>query len=113
MTRPSNTHSAETTPSGGMRVRNPRPGPQEAPRREVALPERRFATVVRGYDRAEVDGYLGDVQRVVAQLRSELSEADERRRRAEQRAESLEHENRAARARAEAPRTPEEGFGVR
>jgi DivIVA domain-containing protein len=113
MTRPSNTHRAETTPSGGVRVRNPRPSPHEAPRREVTLPERRFATVVRGYDRTEVDGYLAEVQRVVTQLQNELSDADDRRRRAEQRVESLEHENRAARARADAPRPPDEGFGVR
>jgi DivIVA domain-containing protein len=113
MTRPSNANRAETTPSAGVRVRQPRPGPHEAPRREVTLPERRFATVVRGYDRGEVDGYLGEAKRVVSQLLNELTEADDRRRRAEQRAESLEHENRAARARADAPRTPDEGFGMR
>jgi DivIVA domain-containing protein len=110
MTRPSNTHR-DPTPAGGARYR---PSPvRDAPQREAALPDRRFATVVRGYDRTEVDGYLGEVKRMVTQLRTELTEMDDRRRRAEQRAETLEHENRAARSRADAPRSPDEGFGVR
>ena len=74
----------------------------------------RFVTVVRGYDRIEVDEYVGEVGRLLARLRSDLAEADDRRRRAEQRVEALESENRAARTRADAAAAPpEEGFGVR
>ncbi len=84
----------------------------EAPPRK---PDRtRFVTVVRGYDRIEVDEYVAEVERSLAQLRSELADSDERRRLTEQRVEVLEGENRAIRARLEAAPTPaEEGFGVR
>jgi cell division septum initiation protein DivIVA len=81
----------------------------------VRRPDRtRFVTVVRGYDRIEVDEYVAEVDRLLEQLRSELADSDERRRLAEQRVEVLEGENRAVRARLEAAPAPlEEGFGVR
>ena len=50
----------------------------------------------------------------MARLRSELTDAEDRRRRAEQRIDALEGENRAVRARLESAATPlDEGFGVR
>jgi DivIVA domain-containing protein len=78
----------------------------------------RFGVVLRGYDRVEVDEYVGEVERQVAQLRAELGRSDDRLRRAEQRVEAVERENRAVHARldttATAPAAPlSEGFGVR
>jgi cell division septum initiation protein DivIVA len=79
-----------------------------------AMERPRFVTVVRGYERVEVDRYVGQVHRTLARLRSELTEAEERRRRAEQRVETMESENRALRQRLDsASAVPEEGFGVR
>ena len=96
---------------GGARVPG-RGGPEVAAARK---PERaRFVTVVRGYDRVEVDDFVGEMDRLVARLRADLAAAEDRRRQAEQRAETLETENRSARARADvAANPPEEGFGVR
>jgi DivIVA domain-containing protein len=79
----------------------------------------RFGVVLRGYDRIEVDEYVGEVERQVAQLRSELVRSDDRLRRAEQRVEAVERENRAVHARLDttataAPAAPlSEGFGMR
>jgi cell division septum initiation protein DivIVA len=107
-----------TTSQGGDGGRRP-VGPRHrgAPGTEAPAhkPDRaRFVTVVRGYDRIEVDGYVGEVDRLLSRLRSDLADADERRRRAEQRIETLENENRSARARLDAAAAPpEEGFGVR
>ena len=91
------------------------PRPERAPEPATAAVDRpRFGTVVRGYERVEVDRYVGQVHHTVTRLRAELTEADDRRRRAEQRIEALENENRAVRARLEAsPTTPDEGFGMR
>ena len=74
----------------------------------------RFVTVVRGYDRVEVDEYVGEVDRHLTRLRTELAEAEDRRRRDAQRIEALEHESRTTRTRLDAASAPpEEGFGVR
>ncbi len=75
----------------------------------------RFAVVLRGYDRIEVDEYVGEVERRVAGLQAELARSDDRLRRAEQRLETVERENRAMHARLDAtPAAPlGEGFGVR
>jgi len=71
----------------------------------------RFVTVMRGYDRIEVDEYVRDTRRTVQALRAELAQSDERRRLAEQRAESVEQEMRTAQPRTAPPE--EEGFGMR
>jgi cell division septum initiation protein DivIVA len=102
-------------------ARYPRPGhdgrPLDGPSLDAAagtLERPRFGTVVRGYERDEVDRYVGQAHRLMARLRSELTDAEERRRRADQRIDALEVENRAVRARLESAATPpEEGFGVR
>ena len=75
----------------------------------------KFVTVMRGYDRIEVDEYVRDTRRSVQRLRAELAESENRRRRAEQHAEAVGKEIRAARAQLDArPTAPtEEGFGVR
>jgi cell division septum initiation protein DivIVA len=74
----------------------------------------RFVTVMRGYDRVEVDEHLRSTERVVAKLRAELAASEARRRRAEERADSLENEIRDARTRLDSTSVPPEGgFGVR
>ena len=71
----------------------------------------RFVTVMRGYDRIEVDEYVRDARRTTQRLQAELAQSEERRRRAEQHAESVEREMTTARSRPAAP--AEEGFGMR
>jgi DivIVA domain-containing protein len=74
---------------------------------------RRFVTVLRGYDRIEVDEYIDDLLAVVASLRTSSAEADKSRRVAEERAAAAE---RKAAEKANAPQpvaAPSEGFGVR
>ena len=75
----------------------------------------RFVTVMRGYDRIEVDEYVRDTRRSLQRLRTELADSEGRRRRAEQHAESVEKEIRSVRAKLDSRPTPavEEGFGVR
>ena len=78
----------------------------------------RFVVVLRGYDRIEVDEYVDAAEQEVARLIGELTRSDDRARRAEQRVEALERENRSVRAKldaaasAAAPASPE-GFGAR
>jgi len=73
---------------------------------------RRFVTVLRGYDRIEVDEYIDDLLAAVATLRTAAAEADRNRRAAEERAK--EAERRAAEsANAQPAPAPTEGFGVR
>src|SRR6476661_2732999 len=72
---------------------------------------RRFVTVLRGYDRIEVDEYIDDLLAVVASLRTSSAEADKSKRSAEERAAAA--ERRAAES-AKAPQpvaAPSEGFG--
>jgi DivIVA domain-containing protein len=80
---------------------------------EADVERRRFVTVLRGYDRIEVDEYIDDLLAVVATLRTSAAEADKGRRTAEERAAAA--ERRAAES-ANAPQpvaAPTEGFGVR
>ena len=78
-------------------------------------PERaRFVTVMRGYDRIEVDEHLRVTERRVARQRSELTASEDRRRRAEDRAATLEAEIRQVRARLDSASAPADGgFGIR
>lgn len=78
-------------------------------------PERaRFVTVMRGYDRTEVDEHLRVAERRVARQRAELAASEERRRRAEEHAATLETEIRKVRARLDSASAPADGgFGVR
>jgi cell division septum initiation protein DivIVA len=71
----------------------------------------RFVTMMRGYDRIEVDEYVRDTRRTAQKLQAELAQSEEWRKRAEQHAESVEREMRAARSRPTPP--AEEGFGMR
>ena len=79
---------------------------------EDDVERRRFVTVLRGYDRIEVDEYIDDLLAVVATLRTSTAEADKSKRTAEERAAAAE---RKATESAAAPQqaAPTEGFGMR
>jgi cell division septum initiation protein DivIVA len=69
---------------------------------------------MRGYDRIEVDEHLRVTERRVARQRSELAASEDRRRRAEDRAATLEAEIRQVRARLDSASAPADGgFGIR
>src|SRR3954469_24483655 len=57
---------------------------------EEDVERRRFVTVLRGYDRIEVDEYIDDLLAVVATLRTSAADADSSRRTAEERAAAAE-----------------------
>ena len=69
-----------------------------------------FATVMRGYDRTQVDGFVAGNAARLARLETELADAQRLRLRAVRRAEELEKEVRDARSVA---RPEGDGFGVR
>lgn len=71
-----------------------------------------FGTVMRGYDRAEVDGFLVQNAARLARLERELADAQRLRLRAVRRAEELEGNLRAARA-DPMPADADSSFGVR
>jgi cell division septum initiation protein DivIVA len=80
---------------------------------QPAQPERaRFVTVMRGYDRVEVDEHLRVTERRVARQRADLAASEDRRRRAEDHAATLEAEIADMRARLESA-SGDGGFGVR
>ena len=74
---------------------------------------RRFVTVLRGYDRIEVDEYIDDLLAVVATLRSSTVEADKSKRTAEERAAAAERRAAESAAAPQPAAAPAEGFGMR
>jgi chromosome segregation ATPase len=74
-----------------------------------------FDTVLRGYERRQVDDAVGRLRNEVAQLRDELAEAERRRRQANEHAEATERELRDVRAKSahSEPRSVEDSFGYR
>src|SRR6478735_1824968 len=89
------TNRTATTPrprsSGAVPVQG---GPAQPPSRSGGFEDdaerRRFVTVLRGYDRIEVDEYIDDLLAVVATLRTSAAEADKNKRTAEERAKEAE-----------------------
>ena len=61
-------------------------------------PNMPFDTVLRGYERRQVDDAVGSLRNEVAQLKDELAEAERRRRQANEHAEATERELRDVRA---------------
>ncbi|WP_214408042.1 DivIVA domain-containing protein [Pseudonocardia lacus] len=87
------------------------PGP--SPAQPAGDPDvRRFDTVLRGYDPAQVDAHLARLAEENAALRRRAAEADRRRRTAEQHAAAAEGEFRKLQARRK-DAAPEESFGLR
>jgi DivIVA domain-containing protein len=107
------TTTARPRPSGAVPTQgSAQPGGRSGAFEDDAE-RRRFVTVLRGYDRIEVDEYIDDLLAVVTTLRTSATEADKAKRTAEERAAAA--ERRAADA-ANAPQpaaAPTEGFGVR
>ena len=94
MAGPASTNNAPPLPEGGA--------------------EQPFVTVLRGYERRQVDDYVARQRDQTATLRAQLAETQRRRRLATDHAEATEQENRRLHATAahEAP-PPQEGFGLR
>lgn len=94
MAGPASTNNAPPMPEGGA--------------------EQPFVTVLRGYERRQVDDYVARQRDQTATLRAQLVETQRQRRLATDHAEATEQENRRLHATAahEAP-PPQEGFGLR
>jgi hypothetical protein len=74
-----------------------------------------FDTVLRGYERRQVDDYVTKAKDEIAKLKEELSEAQRKRRLATEHAEATERELREVRAKSahSEPRSVEDSFGYR
>jgi chromosome segregation ATPase len=74
-----------------------------------------FDTVLRGYERRQVDEYVGKQQGEMSRLQEELAEAQRKRRLATEHAEATERELREVRAKSahSEPRAVEDSFGYR
>ena len=74
-----------------------------------------FDTVLRGYERRQVDEYVAKAKDEVAKLKEELAEAQRKRRLANEHAEATERELRDVRAKSahSEPRSVEDSFGYR
>jgi hypothetical protein len=74
-----------------------------------------FDTVLRGYERRQVDDYVAKAKDEIAKLKDELSEAQRKRRLATEHAEATERELRDVRAKSahSEPRSVEDSFGYR
>jgi hypothetical protein len=83
-----------------------------APPRPDGGAEQPFATVLRGYERRQVDDYVARQRDQTATLRAQLVETQRQRRLATDHAEATEQENRRLHATA-AHEAPQEGFGLR
>lgn len=86
-------------------------GPSRGGTFENDAERRRFVTVIRGYDRVEVDEYVDDLLAVVTTLRSTADEAERARRAAEERAAAA--ERKAESSGNQVAAAPAEGFGMR
>ena len=88
--------------------------PGQTPQGGVSRIEpRRFDTVLRGYDRTQVDDPLSRVVEENAELRRQAADADRRRQAAEQHASATESEFRKLQSQRPGSAVPEEGFGFR
>ena len=74
---------------------------------------RRFDTVLRGYDRGQVDAHVAAIMEENAVLRRQVAEADRRWQTAEQHASATEEEFRKLQSQQRQAGSPEESFGFR
>ena len=74
-----------------------------------------FDTVLRGYERRQVDEYVSRAKDEIAKLKDELTESERKRRQADEHAEATERELRDVRAKSAhaEPRAVEDSFGYR
>ena len=80
-----------------------------------STPDQPFDTVLRGYERRQVDDYVGRLKDEITQLKDDLAEAQRKRRLANEHAEATEREMRDLRAKSahSEPRSVEDSFGYR
>jgi len=80
-----------------------------------STPDQPFDTVLRGYERRQVDDYVGRLKDEITQLKDDLAEAQRKRRLANEHAEATERELREVRAKSahSEPRSVEDSFGYR
>ena len=78
-------------------------------------PDQPFDTVLRGYERRQVDDFVGRLKDEITQLKDDLAEAQRKRRLANEHAEATEREMRDLRAKSahSEPRSVEDSFGYR
>jgi hypothetical protein len=78
-------------------------------------PDQPFDTVLRGYERRQVDEFVSRLKGELAQLKDELTDAQRKRRLANEHAEATERELRDLRAKSahSEPRSVEDSFGYR
>lgn len=81
----------------------------------ASSPEPTFDTVLRGYERRQVDDFVGRLKDEITQLKDDLAEAQRKRRLATEHAEATERELREVRAKSAhaEPRSVEDSFGYR
>jgi len=74
-----------------------------------------FDTVLRGYERRQVDDFVSRLRNEITQLKDDLAEAQRKRRLANEHAEATERELREVRAKSahSEPRSVEDSFGYR
>ena len=74
-----------------------------------------FDTVLRGYERRQVDDFVAKQKEELAKLKGELTESERKRRQADEHAEATERELRDVRAKSahSEPRSVEDSFGYR
>ena len=78
-------------------------------------PDQSFDTVLRGYERRQVDDFVSRLKSELAQTKDELTDAQHKRRLANEHAEATERELRDLRAKSahSEPRSVEDSFGYR
>ena len=78
-------------------------------------PDQPFDTVLRGYERRQVDDFVSRLKSELAQMKDELTDAQRKRRLANEHAEATERELRDLRAKSahSEPRSVEDSFGYR
>ena len=78
-------------------------------------PDQPFDTVLRGYERRQVDDFVSRLKSELAQMKDELADAQRKRRLANEHAEATERELRDLRAKSahSEPRSVEDSFGYR
>ncbi len=108
--RPRPGPASPPTPPGGVASNaEAKSGAAKGRNFEDDTERRRFVTVIRGYDRVEVDEYIDDLLAVVSTLRSSVADIDRARREAEEKLAAA--ERKAGEPAAATP--PSDGFGVR
>jgi cell division septum initiation protein DivIVA len=100
------------TPEGSVLVATPTTATPSGSQNPASLP---FDTVLRGYERRQVDEFVSKQKDEITKLQDDLAEAQRKRRLANEHAEATERELRDLRAKSahSEPRSVEDSFGYR